>query len=519
MMAPRNCLVPLIGLVAASCSDKGQERPNILYVFPDQFRASAMAFWDRPEFAGAQRWKADPVVTPVLDRFAGESLVLTRAVSNCPLSSPYRGMFLTGMFPERNGIISNCMALRPDNTLDPDATCISDVLSASGYQCAYIGKLHADAPTRNDPANPGHFVSDRDPEWDAYTPPERRHGFEYWYSYGTFDQHKNPHYWDTEGVRHDPGVFSVQHESDKAVEFLRSRDKKRPFFLCVAYNPPHSPYLRPQEDCLIQDYAHYAGMGLDELYVRPNADTTMAKAPSARIYFANVTAVDRGFGRILQELKRQGLDRNTIVVFTADHGETMCSHSTEDPKNSIWTESFNVPFLIRWPGHVPPAVDSLLLSTVDIMPTLLTMAGLEVPQSVEGHDRSSIFLGRGGERPSAALYLRNVNGDPDPDGLYRHFFPVARGVKTDRYTFEIALCRDYTVDTVSIYDDWVDPYQMHCLDWRENGPLLRSLLDILAEKLRESDDVWQRDGILDRVAAQLHPLCSTADCSTGRQAL
>ena len=132
--------MPVLGLLAASCA---QQNPNILYVFPDQFRCSSMAFWDSAGFVGAQQWKADPVLTPNLDSFASEALVLNRAVSTCPLSSPYRGMFLTGMYPQHNGIFSNCMAERPENTLRSDAVCISDALAAAGYQCAYIGKLHA----------------------------------------------------------------------------------------------------------------------------------------------------------------------------------------------------------------------------------------------------------------------------------------------------------------------------------------------------------------------------------------
>ena len=83
-----------------------------------------------------------------------------------------------------------------------------------------------------------------------------------------------------------------------------------------------------------QDYRLYADRPLSELLVRPNADTTMTKAPSARYYFASVTGVDRQFGRILDALDSLGLAENTIVVFSSDHGETMCSQGINDPKNS-----------------------------------------------------------------------------------------------------------------------------------------------------------------------------------------
>lgn len=168
--------------------------------------------------------------------------MLTSAMSNCPLSSPHRGSLLTGMYPNKSGIPLNCNSSRPISSLREDAVCVSDVFCNAGYDCAYFGKLHAEFPTPNDPERPGQYVEDRVPAWDAYTPKERRHGFNYWYSYGTFDEHKNPHYWDTEGRRHDPREWSPLHESGKVVSYLKNegnvRDPKKPFFIMVGMNPP-----------------------------------------------------------------------------------------------------------------------------------------------------------------------------------------------------------------------------------------------------------------------------------------
>ena len=128
----RKYIAPVSGLVMVACGNETvQERPNIIYVFPDQFRNQSLAFWNDEEYARHVGWEADPVLTPNLDRFADESVVFSRAVSTCPLSSPYRGMFLTGMYPERSGVTLNCMAERPESTLNPDAECISDVFSAN----------------------------------------------------------------------------------------------------------------------------------------------------------------------------------------------------------------------------------------------------------------------------------------------------------------------------------------------------------------------------------------------------
>ena len=370
MKTQLNILLGGLGLFALQgCKAPQAEQsvqPNVIYVFPDQYRNQAMEFWGQEGFREKVNFRNDPVHTPRLNDFARESVVLTSAMSNCPLSSPHRGSLLTGMYPNKSGIPLNCNSSRPISSLREDAVCVSDVFCNAGYDCAYFGKLHADFPTPNDPERPGQYVEDRVPAWDAYTPKERRHGFNYWYSYGTFDEHKNPHYWDTEGRRHDPREWSPLHESGKVVSYLKNegnvRDPKKPFFIMVGMNPPHSPY-RSLDDCMEEDFNLYKNQPLDSLLVRPNADSKMLKAESARYYFASVTGVDRAFGQILDALKELGLDKNTIVVFASDHGETMCSQHTEDPKNSPYSESMNVPFLVRFPDKIKPRVDDLMLSS------------------------------------------------------------------------------------------------------------------------------------------------------------
>ncbi|MEG2061061.1 MAG: sulfatase [Alistipes sp.] len=499
--------LPLLGLLLSACAPAAADHPNVIYVFPDQFRNSSLGFWNDAEYASQVAWRADPVQTPNLDRFAGEAVVLSEAVSNCPVSSPHRGMLLTGQYPERSGVTLNCMSERPESSLRADAECIGDVFSAAGYDCAYIGKLHVDAPTRNNPQRPGTYVSDDVPEWDAYTPPERRHGFNYWYSYGTYDVHKHPHYWDTAGERHEVNEWSVQHEIGKAIDYIRNvddvRDGDKPFFMMIGLNPPHSPYASIN-DCDSAGYELYRDKSLTELLVRDNADTTMAKAAAARFYFANVSGIDREFGRLLRALDRAGLAKNTIVIFASDHGETMCSHSINDPKNSIYREAFNIPFMVRYPARLTHRVDSVLLSTPDIMPTVLGLAGLSerIPQSVEGRNLSSVLAADTAAsvvRPRAALYLRNLNGERDAEGLVRGFFPAARGVKTADYTLELTIDRDHKLQRVLLFDDRQDPYQMHSLDPAQHAALFADLCGELAVLLRENNDIWYREQLLAQI--------------------
>ena len=139
----------LLSLISCKSEKVSTEpiRPNVIYIFPDQMRNHAMEFWSKQGYNDKVNFTGDPVHTPNLNQFADESLVLSSAISNCPLSSPHRGMFLTGMYPENSGVTLNCNSNRPISSLKTETNNISDVFSMAGSDCAYIGKLHADYPT------------------------------------------------------------------------------------------------------------------------------------------------------------------------------------------------------------------------------------------------------------------------------------------------------------------------------------------------------------------------------------
>lgn len=505
----RNFVFPLLGSFSLLACNSGPkqaavtvERPNVIYVFPDQFRNMAMGFWNEEGFKEYVNFKADPVYTPNLNRFAKESLVLTSAMSNCPLSSPHRGSLLTGMYPNKSGIPLNCNSTRPISSLRTDVECVGDVFSKNGYECAYFGKLHADFPTPNNPAHPGEYVERQRPVWDAYTPSERRHGFNYWYSYGTFDEHKNPHYWDTGGKRHEPKEWSPLHEAGQVIAYLRNaknqRDAGKPFFIMVGMNPPHSPY-RSLDDCMQEDFDLYKDMPLDSLLIRPNADRKRPKAESARYYFASVTGVDRAFGQILDCLKELGMDKNTIVVFASDHGETMCSQFTDDPKNSPYAESMNIPFIVRYPRYIRPRVDSLLLSSPDIMPTLLGLSHLEkeIPATVQGKNYAPLFYETSDlPRPASALYIQNLDGEKDENGLVINYFPKSRGIKIGHYTLALYINKNHQLEKSLLFDDVKDPYQLKNLALEDHPEVVKELCREMGKQLKSIEDPWYNEKIL-----------------------
>lgn len=475
-----------VGTSLTSCANtvaglglkKKKKRPNLVYVFPDQFRRQAMGFMNE-----------DPVITPNLDKFASESLVLTDVVSNFPLCSPYRAMLLTGKYPAANGVLTNCHSRRAklNNELRKSDHCISDVLHDNNYSLGYIGKWHLESPAE-DADTYGKYT---------WTPPDRRHGFDFWYSYGSFDRHLEPHYYVNSKTADDVTEireWSPKHETDVAVNYIKNtggkyRESNEPFALFVAYNPPHPAYKFVPE----KYKKMYDGKTHKDLLMRPNLDPngeTSEKAKGwVKDYFAAVTGVDDQFGRILKCLKEQGLEDDTIVVFTADHGDMMGSHDLRS-KNVWYEESMGIPFIIRWPGHIKPGKDNLLLSTPDNMPTLLGLMGLEnkIPKAVQGKDYANALLGKKMERPDSALYFYIKEGKPESGN---------RGLRTHRYTFVIKRKKSgkkvkkgkAVKEEIILYDNKKDPYQMKNIA-TENPKIVKDLTAELYRELKKINDPW-----------------------------
>ncbi len=191
-----------------------------------------------------------------------------------------------------------------------------------------------------------------------------------------------------------------------------------------------------------------------------------------------VTGVDENFGRILDCLKAEGLEENTIVVFTSDHGEMMGSHGLMG-KTVHYEESFAVPFIIRWPEKITAGTDNLLIGTPDLMPTLLNLMGVgQVPDSVQGTDYSDILLGREGTRPTSALYL-NVNPNNPADG--------SRGVRTHRHTYMVTRTREG--EEIILHDNVADPYQLQNIAGDHPG-LVAELREEINNWLGKNNDPW-----------------------------
>lgn len=363
------------GLSRIAYSNPGASKPNILFVFADQLRNHVMGYMEQ-----------EPVVTPNFDRISRQGQYFINAISNCPICTPYRAMLMTGRYPLTTKMTVNSQpGLKQE--LSADETCIAEVLKSAGYSTGYIGKWHLDSPSLNRSDSP----KDGATAWDCWTEPgPRRQGFDYWHAYNTSNNHFHPHYWENSPTKKFFKEWSPKHETDVAIDFMQKVKTDKPFALFMSWNPPHGPYVAPKEYVDL-----YEGK---KLPLKKNAQPRKWQ----KNYYGAVTSIDSEFGRLMKYLDSSGLSENTIVVFTADHGEMMGSHGYNQ-KTVFYEESINVPLIIRWPGKIKPKRNEMIFNAFDFMPTLLGLAGLRVPGTVEGTDYSATLLGKNSEEPDSAF--------------------------------------------------------------------------------------------------------------------
>ncbi len=435
-------------LLAVSCSRSAvaaePPRPNIVLVIADQWREQAFGFAGDPN-----------VRTPNFDRLAGESVRMINAVAGMPVCSPTRASLLTGQRPLTHGVFVN------DVPLNPEAVTLPKVLKAAGYDTAAIGKWHVD----------GHGRS-------SFIPRERRQGFDYWKVLEcTHNYTDSIFYGDTSEQLHWSGYDALDQTRD-ACAYLRTRAQNaKPFLLWLAWGPPHDPYLTAPEK-------YRAQYDPAKLILRPNVPPAWEERTRKNLagYYAHCAALDDAMGELLATLRETGLAENTLFVFTADHGDMLGSQGLMK-KQKPYEESARVPMLLRWPAGLGQEARTLAapMNTEDVMPTLLGLARVAIPPSVEGLDYSAHL--RGGSDPSdgaALLTCVQPFGEFNLTNGGREY----RGLRTARHTY----VRDLKGPWL-LFDNETDPAQQHNLIGDPAAAELQATLDAqLTRRLKANGD-------------------------------
>lgn len=469
----------LLPLIPACLQAQGESEspPNLLFIMADQWRGEAIGCLG-----------IEPVLTPNLDALAAQGILFSNAVSTYPVSSPARAMLMTGINPTRNGVSWNCNS-QSECDLRADAVCWSDVLHDAGYQTAYIGKWHLDSPYKPyiETYNNKGAVA-----WNEWTPKERRHGWDHWIAYGTYDNHLNPMYWLTDSTRSQwhftdfyrgKPVWGPEFEVDEAIRYIEAIERngnKNPFAMVISMNPPHTGYE------LVPDSfkARYSGIDI-EPYAAARENVPPKGTPSGEYwrnsikdYYACMTGVDFHVGRMVKYLKDNGLFERTIVIFTSDHGICMGAHGIQG-KNVWYEEAMRIPMIVTWPERIAPRIDSLMIAFQDLGPTMLGLMELEIPAAMQTIDHSSYIVGESREA---------VEYQPYYFVQYDDYTTGYRGLRGDRYTYVVHATAG-VLDEVLLYDRKSDPYQMNNVA-SHNPDLCGKLKQKLLKHCRETDDVF-----------------------------
>jgi arylsulfatase A-like enzyme len=418
---------------------------NTIIIFGDQWRAQAFGY------AGN-----NIVKTPNIDDFADKSVNFVNAVSGCPVCSPYRASLMTGQYPVTHGVFVNDVCLDSTNR-----AVLAKTFAAADYDTAYIGKWHIN----------GHGRS-------AFIPQKHRLGFDYWKVLECTHQYNNSGYYanDSDELQYWDG-YDAQAQTADAINYIGSRtDQDKPFLMLLSWGPPHAPY-DSAPDKFKQLYKP------EEIELRDNVPDSLAEVAKRDLagYYAHCSALDDYFGQLIEQLKNCGLYDNTTILFTSDHGDMLYSQG-EEKKQRPWDESIRVPFLLKPAGEFTPQLVDAPIDAPDIMPTILGMNELAIPESVEGYDFSEYI--QGGDDPTAGAALLSC---PHPFGQWnRPKFGGReyRGLRTARYTY----IKDLTGSWL-LYDNKIDPFQQHNLIGDDKYiKLIAELELILADKLARIND-------------------------------
>ena len=415
---------------------------NLVFILADQLRLQSCGY------AGAVR-----AHTPMIDTFARDGMSFRNAVASAPVCGPYRASLMTGKYPSTTGMVINEMRMNPNHD------CLGHALTRSGYETAYIGKWHL---WSNETENQDSFAN-------GFVPPgPARLGFDdFWAAYNFNFDYFRTGYFLGDGTRLIADRYETDFAAGMALDWLSTRRSREPFALFLSLSPPHDPWqwgnvperfaarFDPQDFPLPANYAdgsaRYWEPQMDETWwlaeVRPNLPKWQA------VYAAMVSAVDDGCRQLVDGLKTLDVFDDTMIVFTADHGEMFGAHG-RIAKNIFYEESVRVPFLIYGPRHIPAGRTSdECLGTPDIMPTLLGALGIDPPEGVEGVDLSPHIFGNPGPVKDHALLQGMGHTWLWMDGF------EWRGVRTKQFTYAIERAGGREL----LFDNLADPLQMNNL--------------------------------------------------------
>ncbi len=430
------------------------DRPNILIIYPDQMRYDVMSCAGHPV-----------VKTPHLDRLAQEGALFNNAYIGFPFCCPFRAAMMTGKYAHKNGMKANHYAIRLGQDFLPGR------LADHGYQTGHIGKWHLRGRGFPGPVEPG----------------PRRLGFQTFLIPELGHDYRDSIFYRDDGIPRTTQRYPPDYQTDHLIEFMDAAlddPEGRPFFAWMCYGLPHFPNVGP--DYWLNLYQP------EEVVLPPDIPRLLQERARTFLaeYYGMVACVDYEIGRILSWLDHAGIADNTVVIVVSDHGDTAGQHG--DPpiwKKTYYRSATHVPFLIRWPGHVPAGRpnEHLVDPSVDIYPTLCEIVGSEIPGDVQGTSFLSVM-----EDPDAPPVRDHVYYQITRERQGPEAFPhPERGIRTKAWLYVEREGRP-----VALFDEVNDYHECHNLiDDPDYDEVRVTLGSVLSAEMETLEDDWDEEMI------------------------
>ena len=478
--------------VALSQTNQGASRPNIVFIMSDDHAAHAISAY------GSRVNR-----TPNLDRLATEGMLFENVFATNSICTPSRATILTGQYSHLNGVTVF-------NRFDSNRLTVATLLQQGGYHTGMIGKWHLGS----------------DPQ-----------GFDRWNILPGQGVYMNPVFYTATSDTTYTGRYATDVITDLGLDFIAKRPRNKPFFLMLHHKAPHRPWepdaahrapfvdkwipepstfwdsyatrtdaLHENEQRVAKDMSNRdlklpppEGLTGDSLtrwlaskpetvtVTRGNAQVTLTGEALARWkyqrymqdYLATVQSVDDNVGRVLDYLDRNGLARNTIIIYTSDQGFFLGDHGMFD-KRFMYEESLRMPFLVRWPAVIKAGTRAKAMGlNLDFAETFLDAAGLRAPNEMQGRSLVPLMRGRTPANWRTSMYYRYYH-DPGDHNTRAHY-----GVRTATHK----LIYFWKKDQWELFDLVNDPLEMNNIYGQPGQEQLTATLKVeLARLKREVRD-------------------------------
>jgi len=468
----KHIVISLISImVFCSCANNqkseksDQSKPNIVFILTDDQAWNVLSRDGHYTFMN----------TPNIDRIAEEGMVFENAFCTTSLCSPSRACFMTGCYAHMNGVYIN-----GTNDPDPEAPLLPKVLQNAGYETAFLGKWHMKRTSAP------------------------REGFDYWLGFEGQGKYFDPPL-NENGREFQEKGYMTDILTDYAVRWIK-KSREKPFCLFLWHKAVHAPFSPAPEDAdafsdaNIPEYENwYDNMEDKPEWLRrgwkygvhyKNWIESKGKSVPAKIeprpwdpqnprwmnYLRAMLAVDRSTGNIRKCLEDLDIMDNTIIVYGSDNGFFLGAHQRGD-KRLMYEESFRIPMIIRYPKMVKSGTSTKeLVLNIDVAPTLIELAGGEIPEKMQGNSMVPLFKNENTGWRESIMYEYYQEA-------YAPGFVTLTGVRNKRYKYiESPNLPD---DINELYDLENDPGEMDNLI---NNPEYQSVKEEMIKELQKLKD-------------------------------